>query len=94
MTLVGAIVLLVIASICGSIGARLGGYTHGGCLGSILLGFVGAWIGTWVANQVHLPPLYVLHIRGESFPVVWSILGATIFAGVMGILTGRSRYDF
>jgi uncharacterized membrane protein YeaQ/YmgE (transglycosylase-associated protein family) len=94
MTFVGAIVLLIIAAVCGSIGSRLAGYSHGGCFGSIALGFVGAWIGSWIANEVHLPPLYVLHVRGESFPVVWSILGAAMFAGVMGILTGRSRYDF
>jgi uncharacterized membrane protein YeaQ/YmgE (transglycosylase-associated protein family) len=93
MTLVGAIVLVIIACICGSIGSRLAGYSHSGCFGSTALGFVGAWIGTWIANQVHLPPLYVLHVRGESFPVVWSILGAAMFAGVMGILTGRNRYE-
>jgi uncharacterized membrane protein YeaQ/YmgE (transglycosylase-associated protein family) len=55
---------------------------------------VGAWLGTWIAAQAHLPPLYILHVGGESFPVVWSIIGAALFAAVMSALTGRSRYGF
>lgn len=92
MTLVGALLLLVIASICGSLGSRIAGYSHKGLLASIAFGFLGAWIGTWFAAQVHLPSLYVLHVRGESFPVVWAIVGAAMFAAVMSMLTGRSRY--
>jgi uncharacterized membrane protein YeaQ/YmgE (transglycosylase-associated protein family) len=94
MTFVGALVLLVIASLCGSLGSRIAGYSHTGCLSSIVLGFLGAWLGTWFASQVHLPPLYVLHIGPESFPVVWSIAGAAMFAAVASALTGRSRDGF
>ncbi len=94
MTVTGVILLLIIASVCGSVGSRLAGYSHTGCLGSIVLGFAGAWLGTWFAGQAHLPPLYVLHLRGESFPVVWSIIGAAAFSAVMSMLTGRGRYGF
>jgi len=94
MTLVGAVLLLVIASVCGSLGSRIAGYSHTGCLSSIALGFLGAWLGTWFASQAHLPPLYILHVGGESFPVVWSIIGAALFAAVMSALTGRSRDGF
>jgi uncharacterized membrane protein YeaQ/YmgE (transglycosylase-associated protein family) len=94
MTLVVALLLLLVASICGSIGSRIAGYSHMGCLSSVALGFVGAWLGGWFAAQVHLPALYVLHVRGESFPVVWSIVGAAMFAAVVSALTGRSRYGF
>jgi uncharacterized membrane protein YeaQ/YmgE (transglycosylase-associated protein family) len=94
MTLVGALLLLLIASVCGSVGSRIAGYSHIGCLSSIGLGFLGAWLGTWFAGQMHLPPLYILHIRGESFPVVWSIVGAAMCAAVMSTLTGRSRDGF
>ena len=75
---------------CGSL---IAGYSHGGCLSSIVLGFVGAWVGGWFAHQVHLPMLYTLQVRGESFPVVWSILGAAVAAGVMSVLTSKPRYD-
>jgi uncharacterized membrane protein YeaQ/YmgE (transglycosylase-associated protein family) len=94
MTLTGLVVLLIIAAICGSIGSSIAGYSHSGCLGSIVLGFVGAWLGNWIAAQAHLPPLYVLHVAGESFPIVWSIVGAALFAFVMSFLTGRTRYGF
>jgi uncharacterized membrane protein YeaQ/YmgE (transglycosylase-associated protein family) len=94
MTLIGLVVWLLIAAVCGSIGSMIAGYSHSGCVGSIVLGFVGAWLGTWIAAQAHLPQLYILHVGGESFPVVWSIIGAALFAAVMSALTGRSRYGF
>jgi uncharacterized membrane protein YeaQ/YmgE (transglycosylase-associated protein family) len=94
MSLVGAVILLIIASVCGSVGSRIAGYSHIGCLSSIALGFVGAWLGTWFAGQVHLPPIYVFHMHGESFPVVWSIIGAAMAAAVTSMLTGRSRDGF
>jgi uncharacterized membrane protein YeaQ/YmgE (transglycosylase-associated protein family) len=94
MTLVGVLVLLLIAGVCGSIGSGLAGYTHRGCLASIAFGFVGAWLGGWVAGQAHLPLLYVWHFRGESFPVIWSIIGAAILSAVMSILTARKPYEF
>jgi uncharacterized membrane protein YeaQ/YmgE (transglycosylase-associated protein family) len=94
MTLTGALVLLVIAGVCGSLGSALAGYSHMGCLGSIALGFIGAWLGVWFARQVHLPTLFVLHVQNESFPVVWSVVGAAIFAAVMSVLTRRNPYGF
>jgi uncharacterized membrane protein YeaQ/YmgE (transglycosylase-associated protein family) len=94
MTLLGALVLLVIAGLCGSIGSALAGYTHKGCLASIVFGFLGAWLGGWVARQAQLPLLYVWHFRGESFPVIWSIIGAAILSAVMSMLTARKPYGF
>jgi uncharacterized membrane protein YeaQ/YmgE (transglycosylase-associated protein family) len=94
MTLVGALITLAIAAICGTIGSRIAGYSHTGCLSSIVLGFVGAWLGRWIAGEVHLPVIYVLHVQGESFPVVWSVIGAAVFAAGMSILMGRGPMGF
>jgi uncharacterized membrane protein YeaQ/YmgE (transglycosylase-associated protein family) len=94
MTLMGAVVLLVIAGVCGSLGAGLAGYSHLGCLSSVVLGFIGAWLGAWLAGQLHLPTLWVLHVQRESFPVVWSVVGAAIFAAVASILTSRNPQGF
>jgi uncharacterized membrane protein YeaQ/YmgE (transglycosylase-associated protein family) len=94
MTLLGALVLLVIAGVCGSVGAGLAGYSHRGCLTSIVLGFLGAWAGGWLAHQLHLPTLWVLHVQGESFPVVWAIVGAGMFAAVTSIFTARNSQGF
>jgi uncharacterized membrane protein YeaQ/YmgE (transglycosylase-associated protein family) len=43
MTLIGFLVLLAIAAICGAIGQSLAGYDLGGCLVSIIVGFIGAY---------------------------------------------------
>ena len=58
MTLVGLLVLLLIAAICGGIGQSLAGYSLGGCLVSIVVGFIGAWIGLWIAGRLGLPKLF------------------------------------
>jgi uncharacterized membrane protein YeaQ/YmgE (transglycosylase-associated protein family) len=92
MTIVGFIVLLVIAAIAGSIGQALAGYSVGGCLVSIVLGFIGAFLGLWLARQFGLPEFYTISVGGETFPVIWSIIGSFILALMVGLLTrGRGR---
>jgi uncharacterized membrane protein YeaQ/YmgE (transglycosylase-associated protein family) len=94
MTLIGFIVLLVIAGVCGSLGSALAGSSRTGCLTSIALGFIGAWVGMWFARETHLPTLYVLHIQHEAFPIVWSIIGAAILSAIVSLLTRRGPYGF
>ena len=95
MTLIGFLVLLLIAAICGGIGQSLAGYDLGGCLVSIVVGFIGAYIGLWVAAKMGLPKLFEINIEGKPFPILWAIIGATIFTLIMALLrrafTGR-RY--
>lgn len=92
MTILSFIVLLIIAAIAGSIGQALAGYSRGGCLMSIVVGFIGAFLGLWLARQLGLPEFYTITVGGETFPVVWSIIGSFIFALILGLLTrGRRR---
>ena len=91
ISLVNLLVLLVIAAICGSIGQSLAGYSMGGCLVSIVVGFIGAFLGAWLARQFGLPEIFAISIGGQSFPIVWSIIGSAIFALIVGLLT-RPRY--
>ena len=51
ISLVGLLILLVIAAVCGAIGRAIAGGTHGGCLISIALGFIGALLGSWLATR-------------------------------------------
>jgi uncharacterized membrane protein YeaQ/YmgE (transglycosylase-associated protein family) len=90
MTLMSFLLLLLIAGICGSIGRAIAGYSHGGCLVSIALGFIGAIIGVWLANALHLPQLFFVSIGGESFPIIWSIIGSALFVALISLLTRRS----
>lgn len=90
LTLPGLIVLLVIAAICGAVGKSLAGGARGGLLVSIALGFIGALIGPWVARQLNLSEPFVLHLSGQTFPIMWSIIGAALFVALLHLMSGRS----
>ena len=89
LTLPGLIVLIVIAAICGAVGKALAGGGQGGLVASIALGFIGALFGPWVARQLNLSEPFVLHVSGQSFPIVWSIVGAALFVAFLHLLSGR-----
>lgn len=86
MTLIGFLVLLLIAAVCGAIGQSLAGYDLGGCLVSIIVGFIGAYIGLWVAAKMGLPRLFEISVEGRPFPIVWAVIGSAIFTLIMGLL--------
>jgi uncharacterized membrane protein YeaQ/YmgE (transglycosylase-associated protein family) len=94
MTIIGFLVLLLIAAICGGIGQTLAGYDLGGCLVSIVVGFIGASIGLWIAAKMALPRFFEITIDGKPFPIIWAVIGATVFTLIMALLrrlfTGRS----
>lgn len=94
MTIIQFLVLLVIAAVCGTIGQALVGYSLGGCLVSAVVGFVGAFLGMWLARQVGLPEVLVIHVGGESFPVLWSIVGSAILALLVGLVGRRRSWAF
>lgn len=94
MTLIGFLILLLIAAVCGGIGQAIAGYDLGGCLVSIIVGFVGAYIGMWIAGKFALPPIFEISVEGHMFPIVWAVIGSAIFTFIVALLrrafTGRS----
>ena len=92
MTLTGLLLLLLIAGIVGAIGQSLSGYSFGGCLVSIIVGFVGAYFGVWLAGQLGLPEVFSITIQGESFPIVWGVIGSAILSLILGLFTRRRYY--
>ncbi len=86
MTIFEFLVLLLVAGICGSLAQTLVGYSRGGCLVSIVLGFIGAVLGTYLAREAELPELFSIQIGGRTFPVIWSIIGATLFAALLALI--------
>lgn len=90
MTIVELLVLLVIAGLCGSVAQSLAGGPKSGCLASIALGFIGAMLGSYLAKAAGLPEIFAVAIGGKSFPIVWSIIGASLFAAVLALIS-RSR---
>ena len=89
MTLVSILLLLLIAAVAGSIGQALAGYSMGGCLLSIVVGFIGAVLGLWLARELGLPEPLPITVGGETFPLLWSIIGSALFAAVIGLLSRR-----
>ena len=89
MTLTGFIILVIIAAICGSLGQAIAGYSPGGCLIAALVGFIGALLGMWLGQQLGLPELFPVTIDGETFPILWSIIGSALFSAFLGLLSGR-----
>lgn len=77
--------LLVVAGICGAIGEAIAGFSHLGCLTSIALGFIGALLGTWLARTLNLPEIFALKIGAMRFPIIWSIIGASLFIAILGL---------
>jgi uncharacterized membrane protein YeaQ/YmgE (transglycosylase-associated protein family) len=90
MTLVGFAILLLIAAIAGALGQMIAGYSLGGCFVSIVVGFVGAFIGMWLARQFGLPEPFPITVEGETFPVLWSVVGSALLSLVLGLFTRRA----
>ena len=90
LTVPGLIVLIVIAAICGAVGKALAGGARGGLLVSVALGFIGALFGPWIARQFGLTEPFVLHLSGQTFPILWSIIGAAVFVALLHLVSGRT----
>jgi uncharacterized membrane protein YeaQ/YmgE (transglycosylase-associated protein family) len=91
MSLLGLAVLLVIAAIAGSLGQALAGYSVGGCIMSVIVGFIGAFLGLWFARTLGLPEPLPISIQGETFPLLWSVIGSALFCAVLGFISRRRR---
>ena len=91
MSLLSFLILLVIAAIAGSLGQSLAGYSVGGCITSIVVGFIGAFVGLWLAKTLGMPEPLLISVQGETFPLLWSIIGSALFCAVLGLINRRRR---
>ena len=92
MSLFDLFIYLVIAGVCGGVAQSLVGFERGGCLGAIVTGLIGAMLGTWIAQKMGLGEIFAVQIGSKQYPVVWSVVGASLFVGVLAMLTsGRRR---
>jgi uncharacterized membrane protein YeaQ/YmgE (transglycosylase-associated protein family) len=89
ITLPGLIILIVIAAVCGALGRAIAGEVRGGFIVSMVLGFVGALVGPWIAHQLKLAEPFMLHVSGQSFPILWSIIGAAVFVAIIHLISRR-----
>jgi uncharacterized membrane protein YeaQ/YmgE (transglycosylase-associated protein family) len=90
--MIDILISLIIAGIAGSIGRSISGFSRGGCIISIVVGFIGAIIGTWLARELQLPDPLTITIRGTSYNLLWTIIGAVIFTAVLSLITpGKNK---
>jgi uncharacterized membrane protein YeaQ/YmgE (transglycosylase-associated protein family) len=85
--MIDILISLIIAGIAGSIGRSLSGFSRGGCIISIVVGFIGAIIGTWLARELQLPDPFMIVIRGTSYNILWTVIGAVIFTAILSLIT-------
>ena len=62
ISLVGLLILVLIAGLCGAVGRAIAGGTNGGCLVSVALGFIGALVGSWLAHRLRLPEVFAVTV--------------------------------
>lgn len=87
MTLIDILILLLVAGLAGVLAEALAGFSTGGFLVSIVLGFIGALVGLWIARGLSLPEYFTINLGGTSFPLLWSIIGATVVLLVLKVLS-------
>lgn len=85
--MLNVLISLIIAGVAGSIARSLSGFSRGGCIISIFVGFIGAMIGSWLSREMQLPDPFVLHIRGTSYNILWTIIGAVIFTTILSLIS-------
>ncbi|MFC2168955.1 GlsB/YeaQ/YmgE family stress response membrane protein [Acidobacteriota bacterium] len=91
MSLLSFLLLLLIASITGAIGANIAGRKGLGCLSSIILGFIGALIGTFIATELNLPLFPWIKLGAYPFPIVWAVIGSALFVAVLNLFSSSGK---
>jgi uncharacterized membrane protein YeaQ/YmgE (transglycosylase-associated protein family) len=83
-SVLGLVLFLVIAALCGAIAEYFLGYRHG--VGqSLLVGLIGAALGVIIRHLFGFPVFWAAF----GVPIVWTILGSFIVVGVLKLATGR-----
>jgi uncharacterized membrane protein YeaQ/YmgE (transglycosylase-associated protein family) len=96
-TLIGLLILLVIAGICGTIAEWVVGFSPGGFVVSIIVGLLGAYLGGWLASRLGLPSILSVAAllpninTALSFDIVWAILGSILLLFVISLVRGGRR---
>lgn len=93
MTITSLLILLLIAGVCGAVGQAIAGYSLGGILVSVALGFIGALLGVWLSGELGLKEMFAVNVGGKSFPIIWSIIGSTLFVALIGLIR-RRRWSY
>ncbi|MCP4147118.1 MAG: GlsB/YeaQ/YmgE family stress response membrane protein [bacterium] len=78
-------VYLLVAFICGSLGAKLAGVSKKGCITSIILGFIGAMLGGFLSRHFGIGDMFYYH----DIPLIWTIVGSALFVAIINLISGK-----
>ncbi|MDQ3024645.1 MAG: hypothetical protein M3R04_09750 [bacterium] len=90
MNILELLVYLIVAAVCGSIGAAIVGIRNMGFLTLIAVGLIGAMLGTWISREAGIGEMFAINIGGKSLPILWTIIGSMLLTGLVSLLF-RSR---
>jgi uncharacterized membrane protein YeaQ/YmgE (transglycosylase-associated protein family) len=85
--------LLLVAVVVANLGQAIHGYSLGRYIVVLIVGFIGAFFGIGMARLLELPELVPVIIRGEMFPVMWSIIGSLTLLWMLSMLTHRPERE-
>ena len=85
--------LLLVAVVVANLGQAINGYSLGRYIVVLIVGFIGAFFGIGMARFFELPELIPVIIRGEMFPVMWSIIGSLTLLWMLSMLTHRPERE-
>ncbi len=86
------IFVLIIGTICGTIGQVTSGYARGGWIVHLSLGLVGAALGIYLSRALNLFVIYNVLIQHTQVPVIWCLIGSVLFVAAIGFLVRPSRH--
>ncbi len=91
MTVIDFLLIAAVAVVCGTFGYLTGSYVRGGWFINVGAGLFGALAGVVIANSLPLPAVYVLKIKGVSFPLLWAVVGSAVFIAAAGLFIKPGR---
>lgn len=86
MPLTEILPLLLVAVIVANLGQVINAYSLGRYLVSLIVGFIGAFFGIGIARLFGFPEPIPMIIRGEIFPVMWSLIGSIALLWTLSLL--------
>lgn len=87
-TIIGLVLLLVIAGLCGAIAESITGYRTGSLVYTVALGLIGAAVGSLIARLLDLPGILSWSVGG--LPVLLTIIGAVLVLFLLKLIRPRA----
>jgi uncharacterized membrane protein YeaQ/YmgE (transglycosylase-associated protein family) len=83
------LIYLLVAAVCGGIGAAIIGIRNMGCLTLIAVGLIGAMLGTWLSRQAGIGEMFAVSIGDHKIPILWTIIGSMLLTGIASLFWRR-----